>query len=440
MNKKISFPIAIIIIVVCAVLVGIIAWQYRIIPGIGPSGPSPRPSAKEFTIGLDEEAKIIYETEITHEEFLISLKNIDILNKSVEVDLKREYEGFCNFPEAIRFGGRPSNMLIIGESAFCYTTEECGVEFKLIKLQDTKATFETSEGCAPPGPKGPFLPKEIIIKKIEKVSITTDKTEYEQGGEIKITVKNNLDKSIWYVKKMCPSSCCNLFKLEDSEWKNLGNSIPCMVMDQLPSGTPYYFKADELKPGESITKQWESRAKWGKYVFGSGKYRFSFFYGLSKDNYTEKTIYSNEFTIKEKELTKELIFVTILGGYYCGYDESRYGGKKNYVINNNEDWQSLWNKVYSIQKPTPPLPTVDFSKDIVIAVFQGVQGSGGYSIEIIKIVEAENSIKVFVRETSPGPSCTVTDALTQPYHIIKISKTDKEVIFKTEKKITVCEE
>ncbi len=37
MNKKISFPIAIIIIVVCAVLVGVIVWQYSIIPGIGPT-------------------------------------------------------------------------------------------------------------------------------------------------------------------------------------------------------------------------------------------------------------------------------------------------------------------------------------------------------------------------------------------------------------------
>ena len=46
MNKKISFPIAIIIIVVCAVLVGVIAWQYSIIPGIGLSGFTPTPSEK----------------------------------------------------------------------------------------------------------------------------------------------------------------------------------------------------------------------------------------------------------------------------------------------------------------------------------------------------------------------------------------------------------
>ncbi len=136
----------------------------------------------------------------------------------------------------------------------------------------------------------------------------------------------------------------------------------------------------------------------------------------------------------------ELTFEAIEKGVYSGYDESRYEGKTKYVINNNEDWQFLWNEVYSIQQPTPLLPTVDFSKDIVIAVFQGVQGSGGYSIEIIKIIEAENSIKVFIRETSPGPSCEVTAALTQPYHIIKTSKIDKEVIFKTEEKITMCEE
>ncbi|PIR71990.1 MAG: hypothetical protein COU42_02905 [Candidatus Nealsonbacteria bacterium CG10_big_fil_rev_8_21_14_0_10_36_24] len=52
MNKKISSPIAIIIILVCAVLAGIIAWQYRFIPEIEISSftPSKKPP-KDETVG-----------------------------------------------------------------------------------------------------------------------------------------------------------------------------------------------------------------------------------------------------------------------------------------------------------------------------------------------------------------------------------------------------
>lgn len=133
------------------------------------------------------------------------------------------------------------------------------------------------------------------FKFIDDVSVVTDKTEYEQGETIKITIKNDLNKSIWYVKKLCPPSCCNLYKWENNEWKNLGDPMPCVQLTPPPSGKSYHFEADELKPEENITKQWNMKIATS--FAESGKYRFSFYYGLSKESYTEKTIYSNEFRI-----------------------------------------------------------------------------------------------------------------------------------------------
>lgn len=46
LNRGISAPIAIIIIVACAVLTGLLAWQYGLIPGIGPSSSPHAPSDK----------------------------------------------------------------------------------------------------------------------------------------------------------------------------------------------------------------------------------------------------------------------------------------------------------------------------------------------------------------------------------------------------------
>lgn len=67
---------------------------------------------------------------------------------------------------------------------------------------------------------------------------------------------------------------------------------------------------------------------------------------------------------------------------------------------------------------------------MVIAVFQGNHSTGGYAIKITQTVEKENSVEVFAKETSPSPDSMVTQAFTQPYHIVKTKRVDKEVLFK----------
>ncbi len=84
-------------------------------------------------------------------------------------------------------------------------------------------------------------------------------------------------------------------------------------------------------------------------------------------------------------------------------------------------------------------PEIDFNEEMILVVFQGEKSTGGYGIEINKIVEKENAIEVLVIETLPGYGCMVTEALTSPYHIVKLQKSTKEVIFKTEKEITDCQ-
>lgn len=148
-----------------------------------------------------------------------------------------------------------------------------------------------------------------IYAEAQEVTITTNKTEYGQGETIKITVRNALDKSIWYLKETCPSSCCNLFRWENNEWRNLGDPMPCRQVVPPPTGGLHFTQPDELKPEGSISKQWDMTV--GGKVAESGKYRYSFFYGLSKDNFTEKIIYSNEFTIKDNSIALKLWMPTV---------------------------------------------------------------------------------------------------------------------------------
>ena len=122
---------------------------------------------------------------------------------------------------------------------------------------------------------------------------------------------------------------------------------------------------------------------------------------------------------------KQINFETISKGYYSGHNE-----KKDYVINSQNEWVKLWNKTMSNQIPLPEVPPVDFSKNTIIAVYQGSHSTGGYSIEITRIIEEDDQVIVYVKESSPSPGAEVTQAFTQPYHIVKTQKITKEIVFK----------
>ena len=115
-------------------------------------------------------------------------------------------------------------------------------------------------------------------------------------------------------------------------------------------------------------------------------------------------------------------FETIGSGAYCGHFS-----QGDYVVKDGQQWSNLWDKVNSINIPQPALPLIDFNNDMVIAVFLGTKRSGGYGIQISELRETDNCLEVSVVETAPGG--WVTMALTQPYHLIKTSLTDKEVKF-----------
>ena len=127
----------------------------------------------------------------------------------------------------------------------------------------------------------------------------------------------------------------------------------------------------------------------------------------------------------EEKASEVIEFQTVASGGYCGHSE-----RKNYVITDENKWKSLLSEVYKTGSSKPTLMQIDFNKEMVIAVFQGTNSSGGFGIKATKIVEKDQSIEVFIEEIKPKSGQIVTMALTQPYHIVKLKKSNKQVIFK----------
>ncbi len=130
---------------------------------------------------------------------------------------------------------------------------------------------------------------------------------------------------------------------------------------------------------------------------------------------------------EEDNLTKVGNLILIGQGNLYGNGEENIE-KQNLVISNTSSWKELMNKMNSVNNESSNFieTDIDFSKFMIIAVFDNVKGNGGHSIDITKIEENNNNIFVSVEYLLPGGFTTI---MTQPYHIIKITKKNKPVIF-----------
>ena len=120
----------------------------------------------------------------------------------------------------------------------------------------------------------------------------------------------------------------------------------------------------------------------------------------------------------------DIDFDTISKGYSSDIEE-----EKSFVINNDAEWNKMWKEAFERQFSAPPsVPNTDFLENTVLAVYMGERPTTGYEINISDITESNNAIFVKVSEKTPQGGTGL--AFTQPYHIVKVAKFKKPVIFK----------
>ena len=84
------------------------------------------------------------------------------------------------------------------------------------------------------------------------------------------------------------------------------------------------------------------------------------------------------------------------------------------VVGDADAWRVLWDGVTWGESPKPPLPPVDFTRDLVLVAAMGGRGTGGYAVTIDSIYRHERGTVAYVTESEPGPHCYTTQALTAP--------------------------
>ncbi len=100
------------------------------------------------------------------------------------------------------------------------------------------------------------------------------------------------------------------------------------------------------------------------------------------------------------------------------------------VIRNPADWTRVWHKhtAGTIGKDAAE-PTIDFTQEMVVAVFAG-EVSLDTRVTIVKIEQENERLRVVYRIGAPQPGPTPTDlTAATPFHIVRLARSSYPVGF-----------
>ncbi len=110
------------------------------------------------------------------------------------------------------------------------------------------------------------------------------------------------------------------------------------------------------------------------------------------------------------------------------------GESRRLVIRDANGWSQFWSELGVGERPS-----VDFNRDVVIAVAAGQRPTGGYEIVIDRVTQNDGQLTVEVVERTPGPNCMTTASLTQPVDVVVVPAVDaKSPSFLERKEIRGC--
>lgn len=105
------------------------------------------------------------------------------------------------------------------------------------------------------------------------------------------------------------------------------------------------------------------------------------------------------------------------------------GGKAAFsvvVARTSSAWDTLWDGIGS-----PPPREIDSNLEIAVAIFLGQRRTGGYGVTTESVERRDGFMVVRFQETRPAPDAMVTMALTSPYLVRLIPKTDLPIAFES---------
>jgi hypothetical protein len=112
--------------------------------------------------------------------------------------------------------------------------------------------------------------------------------------------------------------------------------------------------------------------------------------------------------------------------------------ERTMVIRSAAEWQGQWRRITARQGGPPPLPPVDFGREMVLMAAMGPQPTGGYRVVIDKVLDQQGELLAFVRFVSPGRRCGAIAAVTSPVDLVRVPASSKNVRWQVEREAADC--
>lgn len=134
-----------------------------------------------------------------------------------------------------------------------------------------------------------------------------------------------------------------------------------------------------------------------------------------------------------REEPGRISFTLLAEGMQSGIEDER-----REVIRDADSYRALWARHSVGMDPAPSPPAIDFSREMLIAVFAGAQPTAGYRWTVLSLSEENGSLAVHLRLDQPGPGCAVAQVVTQPYLLVKTDRSRLPVVFHVVPKTVSC--
>lgn len=109
------------------------------------------------------------------------------------------------------------------------------------------------------------------------------------------------------------------------------------------------------------------------------------------------------------------------------------------VIRDGDDLAQVWDTLWAGHSPLPPLPAIDFDRQMAVLAAMGTGHNGCHRVEVTRAMrKAEGSLEVEVSEFEPGPACNCTQQITQPAHVVKLDRVDGPERFVVRRRQLAC--
>jgi hypothetical protein len=154
---------------------------------------------------------------------------------------------------------------------------------------------------------------------------------------------------------------------------------------------------------------------------------------------TNVSIYSGSQRTQGSTCNGKAVPITLLGAKMSGPRVSfRSGGgfwePVRLVIREPIQFNLFWKRLHS-PDPThdpvslPPVPEIDFSREMIVVAAMGQRPSSGYWIIIEGACETDEHLEISVRSIN-GRRCTALGIFTAPVDVVRIPRTNLPVVFR----------